>query len=72
LVGKPEGKRRLGRPRFRGGSNIKLNINQIYWTVLDWMIHVAQTGMDGVLFGHGVGTSSSVRFVEFIEELKTC
>jgi hypothetical protein len=31
LVGKPEGKRPLGRPRGRWVDNIKLNLREIGW-----------------------------------------
>jgi hypothetical protein len=41
LVGKPEGKRPLGRPRRRWIGNIKINLLEIGWTVVDW-IGVAQ------------------------------
>jgi hypothetical protein len=68
LVAETQGKRRLGRPRFWGTSKIKLNINQMYWST----IHVAKTGMDGILFGHGVEPSSSIGFMEFIEQLNIC
>jgi hypothetical protein len=33
LVGKPEGKRPLGRPRRRWEDNIKINLQEVeYWT----------------------------------------
>jgi hypothetical protein len=41
LVGKPEGKRPLGRPRRQGVDNIKINIREIGWGGMDW-INVAQ------------------------------
>jgi hypothetical protein len=41
LVGKPEGKRPLGRPRRRWADVIKLNLRQIGWGGMDW-IDVAQ------------------------------
>jgi hypothetical protein len=31
LVGKPEGKRTLGRPRHRWVDNIKMNLREIEW-----------------------------------------
>jgi len=40
LVGKPQGKRPLGRPRHRWESYIRLDLSQIEWKVLDWM-HLA-------------------------------
>jgi hypothetical protein len=37
LVGKPEGKRPLGRPRRRWVDNIKLNLIEIGWGGMDWI-----------------------------------
>jgi hypothetical protein len=41
LVGKPEGKRPLGRPRCRWVDNIKIDLREIRWDGLDW-INLAQ------------------------------
>jgi hypothetical protein len=40
VVGKPEGKRPLGRPRRRWEDNIIMDLTEIMWEVLDWM-HLA-------------------------------
>jgi hypothetical protein len=37
LVGKPEGKRLLGRPRRRWKDNIKLDIQEVGGGRVDWM-----------------------------------
>jgi hypothetical protein len=37
LVGKPEGKRPLGRPRRRWDDNIRLDLREIGWEGMDWM-----------------------------------
>jgi hypothetical protein len=37
LVGKPEGKRPLGRPRRRWVDNIKMDVREIGWDGADWM-----------------------------------
>jgi hypothetical protein len=37
LVGKPEGKRPLGRPRRRWVDKIKVDLRQIGWDVMDWI-----------------------------------
>jgi hypothetical protein len=37
LVGKPEGKRPLGRPRRRWEDNIKVDLRQIEWGGMDWI-----------------------------------
>jgi hypothetical protein len=36
LVGKPEGKRSLGRPRRRWADNIKMDLREIGWDGMDW------------------------------------
>jgi hypothetical protein len=43
LVGKPEGKRPLGRPRCRWMDNIKMDLLEIGVNVVDW-IGLAQDG----------------------------
>jgi hypothetical protein len=37
LVGKPEGKRPLGRPRHRLVNNIKMDHREIGWDGMDWI-----------------------------------
>jgi hypothetical protein len=37
LVGKPEGKRPLGKPRRGWVSNIKIDLREIGWGVLNWI-----------------------------------
>jgi hypothetical protein len=41
LLGKPEGKRPLGRPRCRWVDNIRMGHREIGWKVLHWM-HLIQ------------------------------
>jgi hypothetical protein len=37
LMGKPEGKRPLGRPRCRWVDNIKMDLREIGWGGMDWI-----------------------------------
>jgi hypothetical protein len=37
LVGKPEGKRPLGRSRRRWMDNIKMDLREIRWGGMDWI-----------------------------------
>ena len=37
LVGKPEGRRPLGRPRRRWENNIKMNLRDAGWKGIDWI-----------------------------------
>jgi hypothetical protein len=36
LVGKPKGKRLLGKPRRRGKDNISVDLREIGWGYMDW------------------------------------
>jgi hypothetical protein len=48
LVGKSEGKRPLGRPRYRWMNNIKMDLREIGWIGMDW-IDLAEMGTSGGL-----------------------
>jgi hypothetical protein len=37
LVGNPEGKRPLGRPRRRWVNNIEMDLGEIGWDDMDWI-----------------------------------
>jgi hypothetical protein len=37
LVGKPEGKRPLGRPRCRWMDNIRMDLGEVEWSHVDWI-----------------------------------
>jgi hypothetical protein len=37
LMGKPEGRRPLGRPRRRWVDNIRLDLREIGWGAVDWI-----------------------------------
>jgi hypothetical protein len=37
LVGKPEGKRPLGRPRRRWVDNIRIDLGEVGWVDVDWI-----------------------------------
>jgi hypothetical protein len=37
LVGKPEGKRPLGRPRRRWVDNIRMDLGEVGWGDVDWI-----------------------------------
>jgi hypothetical protein len=36
-VGKPEGKRSLGRPTPKWEDNVKMNLREIVWGGMDWI-----------------------------------
>jgi hypothetical protein len=37
LVGKPDGKRPLGRPRRKWEGNIKMDLQEVGWGDMDWI-----------------------------------
>jgi hypothetical protein len=37
LVGKPEGKRPLGRPRRRWADNVRMDLVEVGWVDVDWI-----------------------------------
>jgi hypothetical protein len=37
LVGKPEGKRPLGRQRHRWVNNVKIDLREIGWDAMNWI-----------------------------------
>jgi len=41
LTGKPDGKRPFGRPRCTWEDNIRMDVREIGWEVVDWK-HLAQ------------------------------
>jgi hypothetical protein len=41
MLGRPEGKRSLGRPKSRRVDNIKIDLRDIEWDGMDW-IYLAQ------------------------------
>jgi hypothetical protein len=49
LVGKPEGKRPLGRPRRRWVDNIKMDLREIGWDGMDWIDLAQDTDVWGAL-----------------------
>ena len=38
LVGKPEGKRPLERPRRRWEDNIKMDLQEVFFESMDWIV----------------------------------
>ena len=40
-VGRPEGKRALGRPRHRWEDNTKMDVKEIGWDIMEW-VYLAQ------------------------------
>jgi hypothetical protein len=65
LVGKPEGKRPLWRPRHRWEDNIKMDLQEVGCGGMDW-IHLAGT------CECGNEPSGSIKCGAFFDEVKNC
>jgi hypothetical protein len=67
LVGKPEGRRPLGRPRRRREDKIKMDIREIGFGDVDW-IHLAQdSGQVVSSCKYGDEPSGSIKCGTFLE-----
>jgi hypothetical protein len=63
LVGRPEGRRPLGKPRHRWEDNIKMNLREIGFGDVDW-IHWGQVAGS---CEHGNEPSGSIKRGEFLD-----
>jgi hypothetical protein len=66
LVGKPEGKRPLGRPRLRWEDNIKMDLQEVGGGHGDWM----ELAQDKDRWRALVGTVSSINAGNFLTSCK--
>jgi hypothetical protein len=49
LEGKPEGKRPLGRPKHRWEDHIKMDLREIGWGDMDWIVWLKIRATGGLL-----------------------
>jgi hypothetical protein len=62
LVGRPEGSRPLGRPRRRWEDNIKMDLQEVRWEIVDWIYMAQDKGK-----WRAVVNSGSVKRGEFLD-----
>jgi hypothetical protein len=65
LVGNPEGKRPLGRPRRGWTDNIKMDLREIGWGGMDWIDVAQDRPMEGSC-EHSNEPSGSINCWEFL------
>jgi hypothetical protein len=61
LVGKPEGKRTVGKPRRGWMENIKIDLRAIGWDSMDWIDLVLDRDQLEGSFEHGNELSGSIK-----------
>jgi hypothetical protein len=67
LVGKPEGKRPLGRPRRRWEDNIKTDLREVGWGCVDWIGLAQDRDRWRALCECGNEPSGSIKRGEFLD-----
>ena len=70
LVGKPEGKRPLGRPRRRWEDNIKMHLQEVGGGHGDWMELAQDKDRWRALGGYGEELSGSINAGNFLTSCK--
>jgi hypothetical protein len=73
LVGKPEGKRPFGRPRHKWMYNIRVDLREVGWEVVDW-IHLSTLEYGPVAGSceRGNEPSGSIKGGKFFHYLSDC
>jgi hypothetical protein len=69
-VGKPGGKRSLGRPRRRWEDNIRMNLREIGWGGMDWIVLAQDRDQWRALVNaceHGNEPSGSIKCWKILE-----
>jgi hypothetical protein len=69
LVGKPEVKKPLGRPRRRWMDNMKMDLREGGWDVLDWIDMAEDRDQWKALCEHGTEPSGYTKCWEVLEWL---
>jgi hypothetical protein len=72
LVGKPEGKRPLGRPRRRWEDNIKMDLQEVGCGGMDWIRLAQDRERWRALVTAVKKPSDFTKCGEFLDWLKTC
>ena len=67
LLGKPEGRRPLGRPRRRWVDNIRTDLQEVGCGYMDWIGMAQDRDRWRTLLGAVMNTSGSVKCGEFLD-----
>jgi hypothetical protein len=67
MVGKPEGKRPLGRTRCKWLNNIKMDLREIGWDGVDWFDLAEDTGPWRALVNTVMNLRGSIKCWEVLE-----
>jgi hypothetical protein len=70
-VGRPEGRRPLGRPRRRWEDNIKMDLQEVGWG-MDWIELAQARGQVAGCCEYGNEPSGSIKCGKFLDSLRNC
>jgi hypothetical protein len=70
LVGKPERKRPLGRPRCKWEEDIKMDLREIRWAGIDWICMAQDKDRWRALVNTVMKLRGSVKCWEILEQLR--
>ena len=71
LVGKPDGKRPLGRPMRRWEDNIKMDLQEVGYRVMDWIELAQDRAVVAGTCNCGNEPLGSIKCGEFLDLLRT-
>jgi hypothetical protein len=66
-VGKPEGKRPLGRPKRRSVDNIEIDLREIEWGDMDWINLTQDREQWRALVNTAMNLRGSIKYWEILE-----
>jgi hypothetical protein len=72
LVGKPEGKRPLGRLRHRWVDNIRMDLGEVGWGDVDWIDLAKDRSTDGVPVAIPFGCQTNYMELNTTREATRC
>ena len=67
MVGKPEGKKPLGRPRSRWKENMKMDLQEVGCECIDWIKLAQDRDMWRTIVSVEMNIGGSIKFGEFLE-----
>jgi hypothetical protein len=67
LVGLPEGRRPLGKPRRGSKDNIKMGLGEVGWGDMDWIDLAQDKGSMAGYCDHVDEPSVSIKYLEILE-----
>ena len=72
LVGKPEGKKPLGKLRFRWEESIKINLQEVGWGGMEWIALAQDMERWQAVVNAIMNLPVSIKWGQFFDNPRTC